>query len=152
MKNITKVLIIALSIPLSTGVAMAKGGDHDGMGMNGKNKNHMMKVFKKLDLTDTQETKIKSIFAKAREDRPQMTKEQRVAAKDEWKSFMKSDEFDQAKAKALLTKKNDKRVEHELVRLKARYDAYHVLNTEQKAEFDQIVKKRMEKMRKHANK
>ena len=62
---------------------------------------------------------------------------------------MKSDSFDATKAKALITQKQSRMLENELARVKARYDAYQVLDAEQKAKFDEMLES---KSRKYKNK
>lgn len=147
MKNMTKALLFALTIPLSTSMAFAQGNDDHKMhdGMKGKHKQGMMRVYKKLDLSDTQQQQIKDIFKQAKQNRNKISKDDRMAKRDEWRALMKAESFDAAKAKALISQRQSHMLENELARVKARYDAYQVLNAEQKAKFDDMVEKKLRK-------
>ena len=151
MRNITKALIFALTIPLSTSMAFAQGNDGNKMhdGMKGKHKQGMMRVYKKLDLSDSQQQQIKAIFKQAKQDRNKPSKDTRLAMRGEWQALMKAETFDEARAKALITKRQSRMLENELARVKTRYDAYQVLNAEQKAKFDKMLEA---KSRKYKNK
>lgn len=145
MKNVTKALVFALAIPLSTSMAFAHTNDSNSMhdGMNGKRKQGMMRIYKKLDLSDRQQQQIKAILKGVKESRTKMTKGDRSTMRGEWQALMKADIFDEAKAKALITKKQSYKLENELARVKARHAAYQVLTAEQKAKFDMIVKEKL---------
>lgn len=114
-----------------------KGGKHKGKGKN------MQMGFQKLDLTEQQKQEMKTIMTSLKaEKKQQKTNEERLAQRAEMQALMAAENFDEAKAKEIISAKQVKRSEQQLAKMNAKHKMYQLLTDEQKAEFAEMQMKR----------
>lgn len=151
-KNIFKagLLAIVASTVLMTSTVYA-GDDH-----NHKDKSHHMKsermghhgdvrkMFKGLNLTDSQKTEIKALRkvqkTSMKVDRP--SKEDRKQHKTELFALISADTFDEAKAQELIELKQQNRQAKGIAMLKMQNDVYQLLTPVQKEKFKKKFERR----------
>ncbi|AGH81872.1 hypothetical protein PCNPT3_09670 [Psychromonas sp. CNPT3] len=88
---------------------------------------HAKRMFSGLNLSATQQQKIKSIWEKRRVSRKSM--------RSTHFDMLNSATFDEAKVRAMLESKQQQKIERRVSNLKARYDSFQVLTDAQKADY-----------------
>ncbi len=134
MKTIITIAALASTLALS-GVALAghgKHGKHGGMHTPLANP----QVVEKLGLSDNQQAQINQLLESYKASKP--SKEDRQAKRDQYQALMDADTFDEAKARALLAKKQEKQLKH----MKLRFDLMKVLTPEQRDALKELRHKR----------
>lgn len=130
------------------------GDDHQHHGkshhMKGERSGHhgdIRKMFRGLDLTDTQKSEIKALVKEQRKamKEERVSKEKRSAHRSEFFALISADNFDEAKAQELIEKKQQKRQEKGVAMLKIQNEVYQLLTPEQKVKFKEKFEKRLSK-------
>lgn len=136
--NIQKMIAItamAMTIPMSV-----QAGDHAGdeKKPHSEMRHHQqgdqyggMRMLKKLDLTETQQTKIDQIMQKQQEAMKTAMADRR-AQREDMKSLVEQDTFDAAKAERLIAQQQDKERASKLGMLRTQHEIYKVLTPEQR--------------------
>jgi protein CpxP len=97
-----------------------------------------MKMFKGLDLTDAQKTKLETMLA---EHRAGLTAKAVPAVlqadQQQLQTLLQADQFDEAAARLVLEKQQSQRLEHDLERLKLQHQLLSVLTAEQKIKLNE---------------
>ena len=128
---------------MEDGQGKYKGGKHKGKG-KGKNRGQNQQMgFEKLNLTDEQKAKMKTIMSSQKgQKRVQKTDTERLAQQAEMQSLMQAETFDEAKAEELISNQQSKRNANKLEKMKAKHSMYQLLTDEQKAEFVEMQMQR----------
>ncbi|MCL1079093.1 periplasmic heavy metal sensor [Parashewanella spongiae] len=111
---------------------------------------HMMKILRKLDLTDEQKQQAKALV-KAHKQNTRTIKasiEDRKNYAQKIQALIKADSFDEQSANALIAQRSEQRQQHALNKLKLQHDLYQLLTPEQKQQADEM-KQRRHKRRQH---
>jgi protein CpxP len=129
---LSTVFAVSLAAP-----AMAAGhdGGHDRASRHGgPHQMFGMKMFKGLELTEAQKTKLESMLAEHRAGlKTKAMPAALQAEQQQLQTLLQADQFDEAAARLLLEKQQSNRLEHELERLKLQHQLLSVLTVEQKA-------------------
>ncbi|MFU2509963.1 Spy/CpxP family protein refolding chaperone [Pseudoalteromonas sp. ASV78] len=144
------VLICGLATAtLGTGAVIAKEGMAHKPGHSQQHKQARFLLsergVKKLDLTEQQQTQLKSIFADQKAqykalrgtDKEAM-KQARAAHKAQMKALLDMPTFDEAAAKELLAQRQSKGEQFGLINLKTQHQVWQVLNAEQREKYQEI--------------
>lgn len=109
----------------------------------------MMKVLRKLDLTDEQKQQAKELVKTHRQNTQtqQAAVENRNAYGQQMQALIKAEDFDEQSANELIIQRTEQRQQHALARMKLQHDLYQLLTLEQKQQADEM-KQRIHK-RKH---
>ncbi|MGF1711633.1 CpxP family protein [Vibrio kagoshimensis] len=163
MKMTKKLVLAATALPLMLGTASAYafgGGDkghHEGF--KGKCGGFDKKIMRKLDLTDAQKDQLKEMREAGREEMKGKRAEKMANMQqhqEKVQALVLADTFDEAAATELATQMVEKQAERRVAMLKKQHQVMSILTEEQKAEFQDIQQKRMqkctEKMEKHMSK
>ena len=161
---ITKSALVLLAAPLAFGSASALAAGHgDHVKMDQKCGMGMERgIWKQLDLTDAQKTKLKELrqqdFA-AMKDGFKSNMAEMSAEHEQMQKLVMADNFDQAAVTDLAQKMAAQRVEGQVKMAKARHDMFSVLTPEQKQEFTKLkgeqhqqCMEKWQKMKDHAHK
>lgn len=107
------------------------------------------KMFRGLDLTDSQKAEIKALIKQQKTssvgERP--SKEDRKEHKAEFFALISADNFDETKAKELIEQKQQQRQAKGIAMLKVQNDIYQLLTPEQKVKFKEKFEKGHNKKR-----
>ena len=133
MKVLIKYLIVIALLPLALPSAVAKPGMMGQGGMMGK------KIFSQLDLTSEQEKQIDILMLEAKIEQVKLGKIDMKAHKKECLSLLKQDKFDEKQAAAMISSHQAQKALRKMIMLKARHQAYQLLSSEQKAQFELLV-------------
>lgn len=158
------VLICGLATAtLGTGAVMAKEGMQHKQGHSVEHKQARFLLsergVKKLDLTEQQQTELKTIFAEQKAqfkalrgtDKDAM-KQARAAHKAQMKVLLDMPTFDEAAAKELLAQRQAKGEQFGLINLKTQHQVWQVLNAEQREKYQEIKKHMRKKGHKKGDK
>lgn len=127
---------------LLTQPAFAGHGPHGG--------DHATRMLKGLDLTDTQREQIRALMAASKAEKPDLAAMQQHH--DAMQALVKADQFDEAAARLLLEKQQNKMLEQQLERLKLQHQIRALLTDEQKTKLDERMAKMRERMAERAGK
>lgn len=127
--------------PKDAGCDFSRSEFHKGdrMEHGGRHMDHggMHRMFAGLDLTDAQKADIKKLFAEqdaSRADK-RLTKEARLAHRNEMQALMTAATFDEAQAKVLMTAQQEQRQTQAIERMKVHNQIYNLLTPEQQTQF-----------------
>ena len=141
MKTSTKAKLTALMLAfgatsIAPTVLAGQGHDH----YRGHHKVPMMKMMRKLDLTDEQKQQAKDLVKAYKQamknSRPSKT--DRQAHFDKVQTLVKADNFDEQAARDLISQNSDKRVEGAVARIKLQHDLYQILTPEQQTKAEEL--------------
>lgn len=143
------VLICGLATAtLGAGSVLAKGDMHKKQGHSQARFLLSERAADKLNLTDEQQTKLKTIFEaqktqmKAlRGDDKEARKAEREAHKAKMDALLSAATFDENAAKELLNERHEKGIEFGLIKLKTQHQVMQVLNAEQQEKFKKMQKR-----------
>jgi len=136
--NIQKMIAItamAMAVPMS-----AQAGHHGGDDKkpHSEMRHHQhgdqyggMRMLKKLDLTETQQTKIDQIMKQQKETMKAAMADRR-AQREDVKALVEQDTFDAAKAERLIAQQQDKERASKLGMLRTQHEIFKVLTPEQR--------------------
>ena len=148
MNNSTKAKITALLFTFgATSIApTVMAGQEHGFD-RGHNKVSMMRMMRKLDLTDEQQIKAKDLVKSYKQTikNGRASKDDRKAHFDQMQRLMKSASFDEQAAHNLISQNKDKRINHAVSRLKLQHDLYQLLTPEQQVKADELKTKYVSK-------
>ena len=139
MKKILSVLGLALTVTVGGLLATpAMAGPHHGFdSMGGRDLMHMMHKFAELDLTDEQRDAIRQIrkdaVAKFRAN-----KEARMDFRGQMRDLIRSDNFDETAARALIDEQQERHGEMMLMQMQVRNQIWNLLTPEQQAKAEEI--------------
>jgi protein CpxP len=148
MKFRSVMSIVALTVVLATGIAIAQphggphgGGDFFGGGMLGFFTDY-------LDLTDAQQAQIKQIVAK---EKPALQPlfAQEMQSREQMLQLIQSGTFDQAKAQAIATQEAQVHTQLEVEHARIANEAYQVLTADQKTKLAQYITKKQQRFEQH---
>ncbi len=143
MKKLTLASLVFSSVFAFSLAAPAQAGGHDGSHERGARHDgpHQifgMKMFKGLDLTDAQKTKLESMLT---EHRASLTTKAMPAAlqaeQQQLQTLLQAEQFDEAAARLLLENQQNNRLVHDLERLKFQHQLLSVLTAEQKTKLNE---------------
>jgi periplasmic protein CpxP/Spy len=153
MKTSKKLILASIVLPLilSTSNAFAYGGkDHHGP-RNECRPGLDRDMMKELNLSDSQKEQFKELRQANKEamkerfkDKPQADDAMRDAHFNKLNDLLLADKFDPAKATALAQEMANKQVERHVDMLSKQHKMLSILTPEQKAEFIELQKERME--------
>ncbi|RYV03914.1 spheroplast protein y [Shewanella sp. OPT22] len=141
MKTSTKAKLTALMIAfgatsIAPTVLAGQGHDHH----RGSHKVPMMKMMRKLDLTDEQKQQARSLVKTYKQDmkNSRASVDDRRAHFDKVQALVKADNFDEQAAKDLVSQNSDKRLDNAVARIKLQHDLYQLLTPEQQAKAEEL--------------
>lgn len=153
IQKMIAVTAMAMAIPMS-----AYAGHHD----EGDKKQHSemrhhdkhggMGMLKQLDLSEAQQAQVKQIMQKQRANM-KVAMSDRRAHREEMKSLVENDTFDDAKAERLIAQQQDQERTMKMSMLRTQHEIYKVLTPEQREKAKVIRAEWKEKMkdRHHGN-
>jgi len=156
LNTLSKLVLICglATATLGAGSVLAKGDGHK----QGHSQARFLlseRSVEKLNLTDEQQTKLKTIFETQKTqmkalkgDEKEERKAMREAHKAKMDALLSAATCDEKAAKEILNERHEKGVEFGLIKLKTQHQVMQVLNAEQKEKFAKM-QKRMNK--KHRN-
>lgn len=146
MKNSLKTGLLALVAVSALSAPLVYAGQHKHGGSDGYHsmemrghKGGMMKMFKRLDLTDQQKTDIKALITAHKEamQETRPTDEERLAKRTEMKELITAASFDESRALEIIATKQVKHQQSMVERMKLQNTIYNMLTAEQKAELNE---------------
>ncbi|MCW8329602.1 CpxP family protein [Photobacterium sp. SDRW27] len=155
MTTFKKTLLMAIALPLALGSASAlafggnnhNGGHHGGKGYCGGG-HEGRKVFKELDLTDTQKQQMKTLRQANRDTMKANFSEKRAAMQanhQQMQALMLAEDFDENAVRDLAQKMSEQQVEHRVAMMEKRHEMLNILTPEQKVKYQQLQAERAEK-------
>lgn len=155
--NIQKIIAItamALAIPMSA-QAGHHGGDEKKPHSEMRHHPHSdqyggMRMLQKLDLTETQQTKIDQIMKQQKETMKAAMADRR-AQREDMKALVEQDTFDAAKAERLIAQQQDRERASKLGMLRTQHEIYKVLTPEQREKAKVMRAEWKEKMNERRN-
>jgi len=141
---------MAIAFPLALGSASAlafggggNGGHHGGYfgGKGGCGMKDGRKVFRELDLTDTQQQQMKEMRDANREEMKGRYGEQRAvmqANHQKMQSLLLAADFDENAVRELAQQMSEQQVERRVTMMKKRHEMLNILTADQKAKFQQL--------------
>lgn len=145
MKKLLTTALITSTLLTANAFADKKGKDSE----FGKGQPNPTKIYRKLDLTDAQEEKIKAIFRAVKLDKqPEARMQDRAVDRQQHRALIEAKTFDTAAAKKLADAKAQKMSERFVRMTEAEHKAWQVLTPEQQAKAKELMKKRAERMEK----
>lgn len=140
MKKALLGTLVTIGLLTTANVSAAEHNKHFG-----KNKNHL-RIYKKLDLSDSQKQQIKAIFKAKRADKNTDRFEERQQFFEKRRQLIQSKTFDSAVAKQLAETMNNQRVERFVASAEAENKAWNILTPEQQQKAQELLQKRAKKM------
>lgn len=158
-RKLTKLVLICglATTVLGTGAAMAKGGMHHGKAMHEARFLLSERGAAKLDLTQEQQTQLKSAFEAQKEQMKAMRgdKEARKAQREAFKAkidvLLAKATFDENAAQEIIDLREAKTELFAMQKLKTEYAVWQILNAEQREKYTKM-KKRFAKKGHHKGK
>lgn len=154
MTTFKKTLVMAIALPLALGSASAlafgggnhNGGHHGGKGYcGGGQEGH--KVFRELDLTDTQQQQMKALRQANREAMKGNYGENHAAMQvshQQMQALLLAEDFDETAVRGLAQQMSEQQVERRMAMLAKRHEMLNILTPEQKTKYQQLKAERAE--------
>ncbi len=149
----TGLLALAAISALSAPMVYAGQHKHDNHGYHSMemfgHKGGIKRMFKGLDLTDQQKTDIKALIKAHKEGRKEQrpSDEDRAAHRAEMKALITAANFDESQALEIIAKKQVKRQQAMVERLKLQNAIYNMLTPEQQTKLQEKFEKFAERKR-----
>lgn len=148
MTTCKKAFIMAIALPLTLGAAsaLAFGGSHGDGKYHGCGMQEGRKIFRELDLTDTQKEEMASLREVNRAAMRAQRQRQHTAMqanREQMQALMLADNFDDAAVRELVQEMSAKRVEYRIEMFEKRHQMLNVLTSEQKESYKQLQSDRM---------
>lgn len=143
MKKLTLASLVLSSVFAVSLAAPALAGGHDGghersARHDGPHQMFGMKMFKGLDLTDAQKTKLESMLTEHRASlKTNVMPVALQAEQQQLQTLLQAEQFDEAAARLVLEKQQSDRLEHEVAKLKFQHQLMSVLTAEQKTKLNE---------------
>ncbi len=143
MKNSTKAKLTALFLAFgATSIAptvMAGQGHNHGY-EHSRHKIPMMKMMRKLDLSDSQKQQARDLVKTYRQSQKQeqASRSDRQAHFKQAQALIKADNFDEQAARDFVSSNKDKRTERAVQRLKLQHSLYQLLTPEQQTKAEEL--------------
>lgn len=151
MKTAKKLMLAAVVLPIALGSAsvLAAGGKHKGPDEEMCSPQGERGIFKQLNLSEEQRTKLREMREQGRQDMQQKRdkgpSEQMKAMHDKERALVLAANFDKAQATELAKQMVNMQVERRVQMMEKRHQMMSVLTADQKAQFQTLQKERMEK-------
>lgn len=143
--NALKILVLPALFSAALLLAQPAVAGHGPQGGDGA-----MRMLKGLDLTDTQREQIRALAAASKAEKPDLSAMQQQH--EAMQALVKADQFDEAAARILLEKQQNRMLEQQLERLKLQHQIRALLTDEQKTKLDERMAKMRERMAERAGK
>lgn len=157
-------LLLATTLSFA-GISYAVAGNHQmskgqhgcnnmftesGQSMGKSSMRHRGMGFAQLDLTETQKQEMQTIMASSK-GKQRMSKADRTTRQAEMQALMNDENFDEEKAKELITQRQSQQSERKLAMLKNKHQMFQLLSDEQKTQYSELKSQHNGNKMKHFN-